>query len=215
MARSMVGVFVCLVFALSSSFSQAKSDRKILVIGDSISNGHGLATPWPTLLKRETGINIVNRSVSAVETDFGVTEIANGLTQHNPSDVIIMMGTNDVARDKSLNSALANLQSMINQARDANARVFIATILPILGSEFSRFNQRSLDLNAGIADLNGAFLVDVRAAFVDPTSLMADNLHPNQLGQNVIFNVFLPEILKTASSDTVFLPAIDLLLATD
>ena len=45
MARSMVGVFVCLVFALSSSFSQAKSDRKILVIGDSISNGHGLATP--------------------------------------------------------------------------------------------------------------------------------------------------------------------------
>jgi len=215
MIRSMVFCFAFFALSLSSSTVQANLDRKILVIGDSISNGHGLATPWPTLLQRETGIEIVNRSVSAVETDFGLREIVPSLAQHNPTDVIIMMGTNDVARDKSLSVALNNLQSMIDLALEANARVFIATILPILGSEFTRFNQRTLDFNTGIADLNGAILVDVRAAFVDPAPLMADNLHPNQSGQNVIFNVFLPEILKTESNGVAFLPAIDFILATD
>ena len=173
--------------------------------------------PWPTLLQSETKINVINRSVSAVETVWGVREIGPAIEQSNPSDVIIMMGTNDVARDLSLATALANLQTMIDRARASGAQVFVGTILPIIGDEFARFNQRTLDLNAGIAQLDGAQLVDVRAAFKNPDGLMADSLHPNQPGQNEIFRVYLKAINETArrkSAETIQ-ASLNLLLTSD
>ena len=186
----------------SSDAKKLSKHRKILVIGDSIGNGHGLATPWPELLRRSTSLNIVNHSVSSMETNWGLEQIPSMLDLHAPSDVLVMLGTNDASRERSLDKSLENLQAIIDLSVKENATVFVMTVLPITGEKYLSLNQRTIELNRGIKQLSGARIIDVRAAFKDPDQSMADSLHPNQIGQKLIYSAVLKELNCTASESS-------------
>ena len=185
-----------------TDIKKSSKHRTILVIGDSIGNGHGLATPWPELLRRSTSLNIVNHSVSSMETSWGLDQIPSMLDLHAPSDVLVMLGTNDASRERSLDKSLENLQAIIDLSVKENASVFVMTVLPITGEKYLSLNQRTIELNRGIKQLSGARIIDVRAAFKDPDQSMADSLHPNQIGQKLICSAVLKELNCTASESS-------------
>jgi len=178
----------------STDIEKSSKHRTILVIGDSIGNGHGLATPWPELLRRSTSLSIVNHSVSSMETSWGLEQTPSMLDLHAPSDVLIMLGTNDASRERSLDKSLENLQAIIDLSVKENASVFVMTVLPITGEKYLSLNQRTIELNRGVKQLKGARIIDVRAAFKDPSQSMADSLHPNQIGQQLIYSAVLKEL---------------------
>ena len=159
----------------------------VVTIGDSIGTGFGIATPWPTILASSLGVPLVNNSVSGEQTGFGLRVIEGLLTEHNPSHVVILLGTNDAIRG-SVGNAIANLQAMVDIARRNNVIAIVGTLPPITRSTTE--NQRTADISAGIRGLMGASIAGVRGAIGDGEGLIADGIHPNTAGQQRIAQAF-------------------------
>src|SRR5688572_19200672 len=81
----------------------------ILVFGDSLSSGYGIAqdSGWTRLLeKRLAGegykYGVANASISGETTSGGTSRIAGALETHRPAIVVIELGANDGLRGQSL-----------------------------------------------------------------------------------------------------------------
>ena len=159
----------------------------VVTIGDSIGTGFGIATPWPTILASTLGVPLVNNSVSGEQTGFGLRVIEGLLTEHQPSHVVILLGTNDAIRG-SVGNAIANLQAMVNIAQQHNVIAIVGTLPPITRSTTE--NQRTADISMGIRGLTGASIAGVRGALGDGEGLIADGIHPNDAGQQRIAQAF-------------------------
>lgn len=165
----------------------APAMRSLVAIGDSIGTGFGLATPWPTLLADILGAPVENNSVSREQTGFGLSIIEARLDAVNPTHVVILMGTNDAIRG-STGAAIANLQAMVDIARAKGVIAVVGTLPPITNSLSS--NARAEVISMGIRGLSGANVVEVRGAFGNGSGLIADGIHPNQMGQMIIADTF-------------------------
>lgn len=174
--------------ASQASDSPAMRALSVVAIGDSIGTGAGIATPWPVLLSNILGAPVDNNSVRTERTDFGARIVAERLDAVQPTHLVILLGTNDAIDSVSPDAAIANLQSMIDAARQRNVIAIVGTLPPITGS--SAIDARAQLINAGIRGLNGATIAGVRAAMGDGIGLIADGVHPNQTGQQVIADAF-------------------------
>lgn len=160
----------------------------VVAIGDSISTGSGIATPWPVLLADILGAPVNNNSISGERTEFGARIVAERLDAVQPTHLLVLLGTNDAIDSTSTAAAIANLQSMIDAARQRNVIAIVGTLPPVTGSAV--IDARAQRINAGIRGLSGATIAEVRAAMGDGRGLIADGVHPNQAGQQVIADTF-------------------------
>lgn len=172
---------------------------KIAVIGDSIGNGYNLATPWPTLLKEELEITMFNTSISGKETGWGLQVIEGILDTHQPSHLLISLGTNDADRGPSMDETISNLQKMVDIANAKGVAVLVGTVIPNHRSK--QADQRGQQINEGIFQLSKASIVGVRAKMGDAKGLLADGVHPNQEGQRAIANAFLEQLITLPKSN--------------
>ncbi|MBX2848842.1 MAG: hypothetical protein KTR16_11010 [Acidiferrobacterales bacterium] len=160
----------------------AEQMTSVLVIGDSLSTGFGLATPWPNRLANILGVSVDNSfSEDGVETSFALGYIESALTTVMPSHVVILFGTNDAIRG-SVNDAINNLQEMIRIANQQNVTVIIGT-LPIITRSSSE-NARAAEISDAIRSFSGARIADIRPALGD--GFLVDGVHPNNAGQQII-----------------------------
>lgn len=168
----------------------------ILVVGDSLSSGHGVPTSksWVSLLKsrlREQGFphEVINSSVSGDTTTNGVTRIRASLERHRPTIVILELGGNDGLRGLPIESVRANLAAMIEVAHEFGARVLLAgmRLPPNYGAAYvGRFERLYRDLaSAYDTSLIPFFLEGVAAV---PGMMQSDGIHPSEPAQAVILD---------------------------
>ena len=178
--------------AISSGGDAVPTDlaapKKVVVIGDSLSTGFGLATPWTEQFANSLQVELVNAAVKNQETLFGLNLIEAVLSKEKPSHVIILMGTNDAVRG-SVSNALINLQKMVDIGRAHNAQVVLGTLPYIHGNPWQD-NQAKM-ISDRVPYIKGAYVADIRARFGTDKSLYADAIHPNEAGQSAIAEVFL------------------------
>jgi acyl-CoA thioesterase-1 len=100
--------------------------RTVLVLGDSLSAGYGLAASegWVALLAKRMatshpGWKVVNASISGETTAGGATRIAAELQRHRPAVVVVELGANDGLRGLPLVQTRANLESIIRRSQAA------------------------------------------------------------------------------------------------
>lgn len=163
--------------------------KSIVAIGDSIGTGFNIATPWPTRLNSTLNIPVDNNSVSGEQTGYGLSIINGLLDDKKPTHVVILLGTNDAIRG-SASAAISNLQSMVNTARGKNVIPVIVTLPPITRS--SSENAKAAQISNGIKNLQNAVVADARAAL--NSSHIADGVHPNNEGQQIIADVIAQKI---------------------
>ena len=161
--------------------------RSVVAISDSLGTGFGIATPWPNRLATGLGVNVNNNSVSGEQTSYGVGIIGNLIDQHQPTHVVILLGTNDAIRG-SVSNAIANLQAMVDAARARNVIPIVGTLPPITRS--STENARAAEISTGIRGLSGAVVAEVRGALGNGSLYIVDGVHPNAAGQQVIADTF-------------------------
>ena len=120
-------LFAALLLPLS-----AYAAKNILVFGDSLSAGYGIAIEksWAYLLQHElertqSGFSIVNASISGETTAGGRQRIAKALKQHRPAIVIVALGANDGLRGYKPADIETNLGRIIEQAQRAGAKVLL------------------------------------------------------------------------------------------
>ena len=129
-------LFLVIVLAVASTATHASisnsNDSTILIIGDSLSAGLGVAynQAWPSLLqdrlnKQDFSIRVVNAGISGDTTAGGAERLPKLLRKYAPEIVVIELGGNDGLRGTSINSIESNLRSMIEVALGCGAKVLL------------------------------------------------------------------------------------------
>jgi len=190
-------VWLAAVMLLSHSAYAAKN---ILMLGDSLSAGYGIAVAesWPSLLQQELrrshpGFNIVNTSISGETTLGGRQRIADALQKHSPAIVIVELGANDGLRGFRSKDTEANLGEIIRQAKRARAKVLLVgmQLPPNYGATYtSRFQQ----LYRNLAKTHHVRLLPFLLQGVPAEQFQADNLHPVAAAQPHIMRNVLKEL---------------------
>lgn len=166
----------------------------ILVFGDSLSAGYGIARndSWVYLLQQELKkshprLEVVNASISGETSAGGVRRIGKALREHRPAVVIVELGANDGLRGTPLAATEQQLSTIIREAKQANAKVLLLgmQLPPNYGLEYAK-NFRAL--YPRLAQQHRIALLPFMLEGVPPEQFLPDNLHPNAVAQ--------PQILR-------------------
>lgn len=174
----------------------AKADAPVLlVLGDSLSAGYGLARGegWVSLLekrmqegasKARKGWQVVNASISGETTAGGRSRLAELLGRHKPALVIIELGGNDALRGLPLKAATDNLREMLRTAQAAGAKTMLVGMQmpPNYGPAYARQFEQMYQRLA--TETDSALVPFLLAGFGDdPAWFQADGIHPNAAAQ--------------------------------
>jgi len=176
--------------------------QTILVFGDSLSAGYGIARErsWPVLLAKRLQDErypyvVANASISGEPSRGGLSRLPAALRQFKPAIVIIALGANDGLQGLSIESLRANLRSMIRLCQASQSQVVLVgmRLPPNYGNSYAQqFHQLYADLakqqakeaNRKIALAPFLFegFADRRDAFQD------DNVHPTTIAQPMMLD---------------------------
>jgi len=185
-------LFVLITASVSANGAAPAEIPVILVFGDSISAGYGLAhveQGWVALLQtrlkdQEYGYQVVNASVSGETTSGGLARLPRALTLHRPKIVILELGGNDGLRALPIAQMRANLAHMVDLAEAAGAHVLLLgmRIPPNYGPDYTeQFRSCYSDVARDKKLPLVPFLLNDIA--LSPNLMQADGIHPNELGQ--------------------------------
>ena len=185
----------------------AATERKVLVLGDSLSAEYGLprGAGWVALLQNQLqqaipGTMVVNASISGETTSGGRSRLPALLKQHQPKLLVIELGGNDALRGLALSMTHDNLEQMVRAGQASGARVLLLGMQmpPNYGAEMAR---QFAQLYAQVAQKTRCALVPffLQGVADDPDPLkwfQADRIHPNAAAQPRMLAHVWPELKK-------------------
>lgn len=179
-----------------------KKPAKVVFLGNSITDGWYRIHPEFFIKNGFTGRGIGGQTTSQMLTRFQADVI-----DLKPKIVVIMAGTNDIARNNGIithKHIMQNIKSMCELAQFHKIKPVLCTILPAYEFGWNKDLKPAADiklLNDMIRDYaqkNNIPFVDYYSALVDergglPANIAADGVHPNMEG----YAVMEPIVLKT------------------
>ena len=178
---------------------------RVVFLGDSITDGWRLATSFPDK-------PYVNRGISGQTTSQMLVRFYPDVIDLKPAAVIILAGTNDVARNTGPQTAEMierNLMAMADLAKAHGIKMIFCSVAPI--SDYGRSKQTVgrppadiLKLNAWMRDYaakNDIVYADYFSALADDKGMLkegfsGDGLHPNAKGYELMVPVATAAIQK-------------------
>lgn len=181
--------------------ASATEPVKIVMLGDSLTAGYGLAKGQavPAQLERAlkaegVDVKIINAGVSGDTSAGGRARLNWALSEH-PEGLIIELGANDGLRGLDPKQTFKNLNAIIEHALSASIEVLLTGMLapPNLGSEYGKDFNRVYPL---LARYHGIELYPfyLEGVVSDPALNLTDGLHPNEKGVAVIVKNLLPKV---------------------
>lgn len=173
--------------------SPAAGERRVVFLGDSITDGWNLAAAFP-------GRPYVNRGIGAQVTAQMLLRFAADVIALRPAAVVILAGTNDVTgflQVETPRSIVDNIAAMARLAEAHGIRVVLCAILPVndytpnaghVVRERPPETLRAINTALrALAARRGYAYADYDAAMRDGRGLMTaaytgDGLHPNAAG---------------------------------
>jgi len=179
--------------------AQAAPSKAVLVLGDSLSAAHNIATKqgWVHLLEvrlgqMEPGWTAINASISGETSLGGRNRLPTLLGDYKPAVVVIELGANDGLRGLPLAALRENLSSMIDAAQETGAKVLLLGIeLPVNYGPQYRDGLRKVYADLATEKQVGLvpFLLD--GVVLDPKLMQDDGLHPTAAAEpRVLDNVW-------------------------
>jgi lysophospholipase L1-like esterase len=185
--------------------AETADPHRVVFLGDSITDGWNLAQYFP-------GKPYVNRGISGQTTPQMLVRMFPDVIDLKPAAMIILAGTNDVARNtgpETLTMIEENFQAMAELARTHGIKVILCLLTPI--SDYTQNKQSEhrppadiLKLNAWLRDYAArtqATVADYYSALVDDKGMLKDGysqdgLHPNAKGYELMAPVAQSAIEK-------------------
>ncbi|HWS65362.1 MAG TPA: arylesterase [Steroidobacteraceae bacterium] len=195
--------FLVLLILVFAGFPANADTPAILVFGDSISAGYGLARVeqgWVGMLRAKLkdegyGYQVVNASVTGETTAGGLARLPRALAMHHPRVVILELGGNDGLRALPIDQMRSNLGKMVDLSVDSGAQVLVLgmRIPPNYGPEFT---EKFFAVFADVARDKRAPLVPflLNDIALSPNLMQADGVHPNELGQPKLLDNVWPRL---------------------
>ena len=181
------------MFALAAA-AQAAPAKTVLVLGDSLSAAHNIATDqgWVHLLEVRLGKMVpawavINASISGETSLSGRNRLPALLAKYRPQVVVIELGANDGLQGLSLADLRANLAAMVDEAVAAKAKVLLLGIeLPVNYGPQYRDGLRAV--YADLARQKHVALVPflLEGVALKPELMQDDGMHPRAAGEPVV-----------------------------
>ena len=193
--RSAIALPLTILSILFAPLASAAETKTILVLGDSLSQGFGLAPneAYPMLLAkklRAAGLNfrVINASAAGGTTEGGLERLPAHMKRK--IDIFILeLGINDAFRGVSVDQIQNNLQQIIDKVKTRNPRMRVV----IAGMQLPNYTTDDYvsafgKMFADLAAKDGAALVPylLRRVVGDPSLNLSDGIHPNAAGQKIL-----------------------------
>ena len=195
-------VSLWLVFVSSLAFAE-ESKPKIVILGDSLSAGYQLAQGegFPERLQaalKDEGldVDIIGAGVSGDTTSGGLSRL-DWSVPDGTDGVILELGANDALRGLPPKTTRENLDKMITRLKERGIEVLLAGMLapPNMGETYEKeFNAIFPELSEKHNLLLYPFFLD--GVLTKPELLLADGIHPNAKGVNVMTYRILPTVVS-------------------
>jgi acyl-CoA thioesterase I len=187
------------------SAQDQKTPFVIIALGDSITEGYGLAKEeaYPALLQESlqhtytTGVRIINAGVSGSTSASGESRLKWQL-KNKPNMLFLALGANDGLRGLSTSSMKQNLQKTIELAQANKVHVILAGMrIPMnYGDDYRQKYEAVFSDLAKMYKLDFVpFLLDGVATKKDLN--LPDGIHPNSAGYKIIADKLLPVFKNT------------------
>ena len=175
----------------------AAGEKRVVFMGDSITDGWGR---WQGLPPFFPGKPYVNRGISGQTTPQMLLRFQQDVVKLQPSAVVILGGTNDIAGNTGLSTLGMiedNLRSMAEIAKANHIQVILASVLPVTDYPWRRGLQPAEKVRAlnawikGYAHDHGYVYLDYYSALtnaqggLDP-AMAKDGVHPTAAGYAVM-----------------------------
>lgn len=190
-------------FLISFSTLAAETPKRLVIIGDSLTEGYGVSQSqaYPALLQKEIDQlgkkwKVVNAGISGSTSASAYSQVQWHLKQ-KPDLILIALGANDGLRGNPVKAMQDNLDKAIVEAKKAKVPVILigmrvppnygekysnefAAVFPTLAKKHSLpLISFLLDKVAGVADLN-----------------LTDAIHPNEKGHVILSKTVFEGIKK-------------------
>lgn len=195
-------VIILTSFALAQEKPNPKpivEQLKIVVLGDSLSAGYGLAPgeSFPEKLQKKITANnynivIKNAGVSGDTTSGGLARL-NWSVPKDTNGVIVELGANDALRGISPTLTQKNLAQIVSQLKARNIKVMLTGMLapPNMGKQYGQEFSSIYPKLAIEEDLIlYPFFLDGVAG--NPNLNQADAMHPTSKGIDIIVDNIMP-----------------------
>lgn len=180
-----IGVLAC---------ANARAELTVLCLGDSLTEGYGLALDeaYPALVERRlhaegrTDVRVINAGISGSTSASGPARLRWQL-RGQPHVLLLALGANDGLRGVDLAATRRNLDEVVRLAREAGLRILIAgmKLPPSYGEDYTRAFER---MYAELARSHGLpripFLLEGVAGVAELN--LPDGIHPNARGQAIV-----------------------------
>jgi len=179
----------------------------ILVLGDSLTAGYGLAESeaFPAQLERaliEQGhqVRVINAGISGDTSAGGAARLEWSLAD-NPDLVVLALGANDALRGLNPDQTRTNLAAIIERLKQRQISLLLAGMLAPRNMGENYYNS----FDKIYPELAQEFDVPLYPFFLEgvagkPELNLADGIHPNEAGVQVMVEGILPLVVEELSS---------------
>ncbi len=183
--------FLFVIFLLFSSITFAQ--KKMIVLGDSLTEGYGVAqdAAYPLVLQKKLqgagkSWSVVNAGVSGSTTASAISRL-KWLIKNKPDLVLIVLGANDGLRGINPEASEKNLAVAIEFLQKEKIKVVLGGLYmpPNYGKDYTeKFKKIYSNLAKKYQIKLIPFILDKVAG--DPKMNLADGIHPNEQGHKMI-----------------------------
>ena len=190
------------IFVLIFSNSIIADDKKLLILGDSISAGFGIkeSQNWTTLLKSSfskegKSLEIINSSISGDTTSGGLSRINRDLNTYKPDFVLVELGGNDALRGYPISRIKQNLLKIISIISN-NQSIAIIMQIKIPPNYGKKYIEAFENIYSEVASETDAKLISfmLENVALKEDLMQPDGIHPNEKAQPVIAEQIKKEI---------------------
>ncbi len=180
---------------LSNALSAQTPDhlKKLVIIGDSLTEGYGVSknSAFPQLIEKKLNEKsqtwqVVNSGVSGSTTASALSRV-RWVLKNKPDLLLIILGANDGLRGLKTDQSEKNLAEAIELAQKSKVKVILGGLYmpPNYGKEYT---QQFKIMYSHLAKKYKVYLVPFILEKVagDPKLNQADGLHPNEEGHKII-----------------------------
>lgn len=194
-------IILCFIFI---SFNALSADTKkvLVVLGDSLTEGYGVAKEeaFPAILEKKIHSlgkkewKVINAGVSGSTTASGQSRL-KWFLKSKPRIILLALGANDGLRGLKLGQTKKNLEKIIQKAQEMKIKVVLGGMqIPTnYGKEYrKKFHQMYKDLAKKYKLTLIPFLLEGVGGRAELN--ISDGIHPNQKGHEVVAKNVLSHI---------------------
>lgn len=192
------------IVALSVVIRPVSANVSLVVLGDSLSAGYGMAQSesWVGVLQdrwaeKYPDITLINASISGDTTQGALNRLAGVIERHQPDAVFVELGGNDGLRGFTPAAISDNLVQIIMQLQQQDAKVALSQVR-IPPNYGQRYSEMFANIFPQIAEQQKVPLIPFfMESIIENESLMqGDGIHPNREAQPLIADIMEEHLLE-------------------